>query len=580
MIGYGVGLRLQRFDFTISHSPSKQNPSDALSRLPKLTDKLIDTLPSNAEVNAPSSEPKQVAQVSSTLQSTGDGYKPSLHTPTIKYSSDKMKTAQASDSTITTVKSWITAQNTPKTAGGLSPDLKTYRSSINRLKIENDVLFRSWERNTCENPQWLVCVPENLQEEIINMCHSPPTSGHLGDVKTLQRIRTAFYFPKMELKTKLHVAACHVCIKRRRPHKNNKAPITPFAGMYPGELVFMDIMEALPVTNGYQSILIIIDSFTKWSECIPLRSTKVEYIARALLNTWVSRQGVMEQLHSDRGANVDSARILQALYKMLGIHKTANIAYRPQTDGAAERMVGTLKGMLWKYCQSNPHNWVNCLDQVLFAYRTSVHSTTGFSPFFMDKGRLPRLPMHILMGVSPQTLMGEYYSETAHALYSKLRQAYATAREHLKSKQISAKKNHDVDISVQNFIAGEWAYIWKPAPKDCNYRKFYDHWRGPFKVIERVTSHSYKIKLAENKYDIVHMELMKTAPPPSPVNESIRNQTDTPALNPDQPRVENESDGDSDIVGVKLPATLTAPEPTNRYPQRTRTARIPYQHAP
>ena len=96
----------------------------------------------------------------------------------------------------------------------------------------------------------------------------------------------------------------------------------------------------------------------------------------------------MDQLHSDRGGNVDSAHILQALYKMLGIHQTANIAYRPQTDGTAEHMVGTLKGMLWKYCQSNPHNWVNCLDQVLFAYRTSVHSATGFSAFFMDSQHL------------------------------------------------------------------------------------------------------------------------------------------------------------------------------------------------
>ena len=574
---------LQKFEFTISHSPSKQNPSDALSRLPKLNDKLINTLPSNAEAHAPNSDSHIAAQVATSLQGTDDSSHTSPHIPTIEYSTDKIQTAQVNDITISTVKAWIIAQTVPKTTEGLSPDQKIYRSSFNRLKVVDDVLLRSWEVKTCENPQWLVCVPDSLQEEMINLCHNPPTSGHLGAVKTLQRIRTAFYFPKMELKTKLHVAACHVCLKRRRPHKNLKAPIKPFAGMYPGEIVFMDIMESLPVTNGYKSILIIIDSFTKWPECIPLRSTKTEYIARALLNTWVSRQGIMDQLHSDRGGNVDSAHILQALYKMLGIHKTANIAYRPQTDGTAERMVGTLKGMLWKYCQSNPHNWVNCLDQVLFAYRTSVHSATGFSPFFMDKGRLPQLPMHILMGASPRALMGEYYSEAAHALYSKLRKAYNTARDHLKTKQVSAKKYHDVDVSVQDFISGEWVYIWKPAPKECDYRKFYDHWRGPFEVTEKVTSHSYKIKLAENKYDMVHMELMKAAPPPSPENTRNSDKIETRAITPSQPNVDDNSDGDSVIV--RVPANPPVPEPVpaqpeSRYPQRHRSRVVPYQHVP
>ena len=112
---------------------------------------------------------------------------------------------------------------------------------------------------------------------------------------------------------------------------------------------------------------------------MPWINTRAEYVARALLNTWVSRQGVPSQVHSDRGGNVETAEILKALYKMLEITKTANYSYRPQTDGMAERMVGTLKNIFWKFCQQNPHNWINCLDQVLFGYHTSCHAATGFS---------------------------------------------------------------------------------------------------------------------------------------------------------------------------------------------------------
>ena len=87
------------------------------------------------------------------------------------------------------------------------------------------------------------------------------------------------------------------------------------------------------------------------------------------------------------------------------------------------------------------------------------------------------------------------------------------ANDCIKSKQISSKKYYDTDINVQNFIEGEWAYVWKPAPKGCDSRKFYDHWRGPYEIVKKISSHSYKIKLSEDKYDMVHMELMKAAAP-------------------------------------------------------------------
>ena len=105
----------------------------------------------------------------------------------------------------------------------------------------------------------------------------------------------------MAIKVKLQLGKCLVCHKKSRNQKKLKAPLTPFSGTAPGEIVFMDFMENLPVVNGFKSILIIIDSFTKWCECIPLRSTQAKYVARALLNCWVSRQGCPSQLHSDRG---------------------------------------------------------------------------------------------------------------------------------------------------------------------------------------------------------------------------------------------------------------------------------------
>ena len=349
----------------------------------------------------------------------------------------------------------------------------------------------------------------------------------------------------------------------------------------------------MAVEKLYIESYIIIDSYSKWSECFSLRSTKAEYVARAFLNGWVSRQGLCNQLHTDRGGNVDTAEILKALYKMLGITKTANIAYRPQTDGCAERMVSTLKSMLWKYCQENPCNWVNCLDQVLFAYRTSIHSSTGFSPFFLDKGRLPHLPLHVMMGTELKNVLGETYSQAAYDLYHRLQEAYASANDSIRSKQISSKKRYDSKINVQTFIEGEWAYVWKPAPKECNYRKFYDHFRGPYKIVKKLTDHMYKIEIGENKYDVVHMELMKSAVPAT-VTEGdtigydcgeddslVEGQFPNDPQPAAEPGVHDNDQRGLDVnIGNDSQDRPIVAIPIRRYPDRIRRQTVPYQHTP
>ena len=127
----------------------------------------------------------------------------------------------------------------------------------------------------------------------------------------------------------------------------------------------------------------------------------------------------------------------------MGIEKTATTAYRAQSNGGVQRFNGTLKGLLWAYCQDNPKNWFNCLDQVLFAYRTTVHSATGYYPFFLRYGVHPRLPVDIITGSKPPQLEHKLQNKYTHDLYYKLLAVYTFVRNHLKSKQISMKKQFD-----------------------------------------------------------------------------------------------------------------------------------------
>ena len=580
---------LQNYKFTVEFAPTAKNPSDALSRLPREDDPLLHTLPENAEVCSVADASTQSGEPNLTRKAKSD------LSPGINFQNDTLKTAQENDRVLSTVRSWLKTRNKPKSSASLNQDLYTYYNSFERLSLIDDVIHRSWDQKSSEPNLHLACIPESLQKSVISASHDLATSGHLGLVKTLDRIRSKYYFPKMNLKVKLYLAACHVCLKRRSNVPKLKAPLTPYNGRHPGHIVQMDLIENLPVARGYKSILVVVDTFSKWAEAIPLRDTKVEHVAKAFVNVWCCRQGLPSQVHTDRGGNVDTAELIKAVYDMLKITKSSTTSYRPQSDGGVERLNKSIKNILWKFCQKNPKDWIDCLDQVMFAYRTSVHSATGFSPYFVDKGRLPRLPMDALLGTSPSNITGKYYGEAAQKAYDRMREIFNFVEDALQSKQCESKRRYDTNARVREFKIGSWVYVWKPAPQGCSYKKFYDHYRGPFKIVERITAHNYKIILdeAKDKFDIVHMEMLKDAKIPVGQKPAVEIKHYSDEMGPETRSVTNEGpEAEGPILSEEEVQKLLTPKfprkdkrqgtivkySTLRRSTRARAPRILYQH--
>ena len=69
--------------------------------------------------------------------------------------------------------------------------------------------------------------------------------------------------------------------------------------------------------------------------------------------------------------------------------------YHPQSDGLVERFNRTLLSMLSTTIADHPLDWEDKLRQLCYAYNTSVHSSTGYTPFFLMFGRQARLPVDL-----------------------------------------------------------------------------------------------------------------------------------------------------------------------------------------
>ena len=51
--------------------------------------------------------------------------------------------------------------------------------------------------------------------------------------------------------------------------------------------------------------------------------------------------------------------------------------------------------MISSYIDDNQRKWDESLDKLAFAYNTSTHATTKFSPFYLMYGRQPKIPLDL-----------------------------------------------------------------------------------------------------------------------------------------------------------------------------------------
>lgn len=99
------------------------------------------------------------------------------------------------------------------------------------------------------------------------------------------------------------------------------------------------------------------------------------------------------------GSQNTNGGILQA-YWFISCVKTIRIKrdillYHPQGNGQCERFNRTLHDLLRVFPQNRMPSH---LSQVIYAYNTTTHPSTGMTPYFLMFGREPRLPVDFMLG--------------------------------------------------------------------------------------------------------------------------------------------------------------------------------------
>ena len=238
----------------------------------------------------------------------------------------------------------------------------------------------------------LIYVPndEDLFAAILKLIHDHPTAGHFGRFKTVELLSRNYYWPKSTEFVKSYIRTCDLCQRSKPTRHRPYGPLQPLpVPEQPWTSISLDHITDLPLSNGFDSILVVVCRLTKMAHFIPCLSTDTSVDFAKLFEQNIHRlHGLPKDIVSDRGT-LFTSMFWRDVCRQLDITQNLSTAFHPQTDGQTERINGVLEQYLRVYSDYMQTNWASLLSLAEFAHNNTVSASTGKTPFFANYGYHP-----------------------------------------------------------------------------------------------------------------------------------------------------------------------------------------------
>ncbi|MBW0586866.1 hypothetical protein O181_126581, partial [Austropuccinia psidii MF-1] len=175
-------------------------------------------------------------------------------------------------------------------------------------------------------------------------------AGHPGREKTLKLVKRDFHWSGMTQFIKDYVSSCQKCSRNQNIHHKKFGLLKPLPiPCGPCICLSMDFITQFPLSNSFDSILVIVDRFSKMAVFIPTMSSITSLdLAHLFIKNIFSKHGLPSRIVSDRGSLFVSS-FWTNLCQQLKISRDLSTAYHPETDGQTERVNQILEQYLWMY---------------------------------------------------------------------------------------------------------------------------------------------------------------------------------------------------------------------------------------
>ena len=420
-------------------------------------------------------------------------------------SAKELEQYQEADPVIAPIHCWLTKGTTlgQEDLALSSPATKFLWLNKEMFIMELGIIYKK------DGHKKLLLVPKALQDKIMHLCHDLPMSGHQGTKRTKEKVQEFFYWYGMTQSVRFFVTTCDVCNKNKKPTRHAKGPMVLYHAGAPMERVHMDFLGPLPVTEkGNEFVMVMVDQFTKWVECIPLSSQTAEITAKAAVNEMFCRFGCPFEIFTDQGRNFES-ELFKSVCELLKIHKARTTAYHPSSNGQVERHNRVLMDAVRCFVSDHQRDWDVLLPQIAAALRSSVNRSTGFTPNRLMLGREVTMPAQLVFGLDKSSLVGAGGDVEGYlsVLETTMSEAHEVARNTLKTNQKHQKRDYDVRLHQHQYRPRDLVYMLKQNSSKGTCPKLSPPWKGPGMILEVLTPYLYRVQLGRQITVVNHDKL-------------------------------------------------------------------------
>ena len=218
--------------------------------------------------------------------------------------------------------------------------------------------------------------------KIFKSTHDSYIGGYVRIQNTYRRLKAHFYWPFMKKLVQEIVQHCDIC-------KQAKVERVPYPGLLqalpvprgPWQDITMDFMEGLPRSEGKETIMVIVDRFTKYGYFITLAHPFIaEEVAKIFLDHIYKFHGLPATILTNKD-RIFTSLFWRELFRHLGVKLLLSTSYHLQTDGQIERVNQCLETYLWCINMHCPNKWNHWISTTQWWYNNSFHSAINITPF-------------------------------------------------------------------------------------------------------------------------------------------------------------------------------------------------------
>lgn len=378
-----------------------------------------------------------------------------------------------------------------------------------KFKLLDGILYRVIKDPLTGKKRYQYAVAASLVKQALQGIHDE--AGHQGQYRTLYLARQRFFWADMEQDVREYVKTCKRCVVSKTPEPEGRAPLESIRTTSPLELVCIDFWSAEDSNGKSVDVLVATDHFTKMAHAYPCRDQSAKQVARQLWDRYFCVYGFPERIHSDQGANFES-ELIRELLQVTGVKKSRTTAYHPMGNGNVERFNRTLGSMIRTLPPRAKQKWPQMLQTLTFAYNCTAHESTGYAPFYLMYGRVPRLPVDVMFQSAERDCDIADYDKYVAKMREDLKEALTTAQVNAITSQERQADLYNRKTKGHNIVEGDQVLMANKGER--GRRKLADKWGStPYVVVAAdPRCHTYRVKNTSNGQEkVVHRNLLLLA---------------------------------------------------------------------